>query len=153
MILAALLSLAIAAGPDPAALLGPPAGPPLTGEALRSHVYRTGKLLRCVVCQGLSVADSPSETAQAMRDEVEALAAQGYDTEQILFYFETSYGEFVRLEPKPEGWNLLVWALPLGFLAVGAGLVARGVRKGTPAAPAPAEDEDPYLRRVREETR
>ena len=45
------------------------------------------------------------------------LLAQGYDQEQILAYFENSYGEFVRLEPPLRGVNWLVWLGPLLALA------------------------------------
>lgn len=150
-----LAALALAAGPSPAALLGPPQGPPLTGEPLRAQTHEAAKLLRCVVCQGLSVADSPSETALAMRDEVQTLAAAGYDTEQILFYFEASYGEFVRLEPKAEGINLIVWGAPVAFLVAGAGALAWNSRRSRPPGTQPlrTDPDDAYLRRVREETR
>ncbi len=148
---------------DPRALLGDPAGPALTGDALRASTHAAAKLLRCVVCQGLSVADSPSETARAMRDEVEALVAQGYDTDQVLTYFEASYGEFVRLEPKSDGFGAVVWVAPVAVLAAGAAWIALSVRHGPPAQPARpaaadsddvplADPDDPYLRRVREET-
>jgi cytochrome c-type biogenesis protein CcmH len=156
---------------DPAVLLGSPAGPALTGETLRQQTLATARLLRCVVCQGLSVADSPSETARAMRDEVEKLVAQGYDTDQVLTYFEASYGEFVRLEPRSDGFGLFVWVAPVVVLLGGGVLVAvsmrrapraAGVERSTPttAAAAPstpdelplADPDDPYLRRVREET-
>jgi cytochrome c-type biogenesis protein CcmH len=146
---------------DPAALLGPPDGPQLSGAELAAKTREVAKKLRCVVCQGLSVQDSPSETAQAMRKEVEHLVAQGYDTDQVLAYFEASYGEFVLLEPKKEGFSALVWVMPVAFLGIGGAVVAWTVRsraKGTggPAArsnPAPADDLEPWLERVRRETR
>jgi cytochrome c biogenesis protein CcmG/thiol:disulfide interchange protein DsbE len=141
------------AGSGPAAVVGPPAGPPLEGAALKEKAHAVASKLRCVVCQGLSVADSPSDAARAMRAEVESLVAQGFDEEQVLFYFEASYGEFVLLEPKVEGVNLLVWTAPIGLLAVGLGVIAFLVRR-RPAAPAPvaaAGPDDEYLRRVREE--
>ena len=43
------------------------------------------------------------------------LLAAGYDQEQILAYFERSYGEFVRLEPPLRGVNWLVWLAPAGW--------------------------------------
>ncbi len=158
---------------DPAEIVGAPAGPPLTGEALREQTHIVAKLMRCPVCQGLSVADSPSESALAMKKEVEDLVARGYDAEQILLYFETSYGEFIRLEPKFEGFNLLVWAAPILMLVGGGGWVAWSMRGKKPAPPAspstepvgatpaspapPTVPTDPaladFLRRVREETR
>ena len=51
------------------------------------------------------------------------LLAAGYDEEQILAYFERSYGEFVRLEPPLRGVNWLVWIAPVVGLLLGG---ARG---------------------------
>jgi cytochrome c-type biogenesis protein CcmH len=157
---------------DPSDLIGAPAGTPVTGPALREKTHAIAKLMRCPVCQGLSVADSRSESALAMFAEVQDLVGQGYDEEQILLYFEASYGEFIRLEPKFEGVNVLVWAAPVLLLLGGGGwilwsVVAAGRRKAsTPApstsaatsgAPAASSPDDPalaeYLRRVREESR
>ncbi len=112
---------------DPSDLIGAPAGPPLAGEPLREQTHAVAKLLRCPTCQGLSVADSRAESALAMRAEVEALVAQGYDAEQVLLYFEASYGEFIRLEPKFEGVNVLVWAAPVLLLLVGVGWIGWSV--------------------------
>lgn len=147
---------------DPVEIVGTPAGPALTGEALRAKTHEVSKLMRCPVCQGLSVADSPSESALAMKAEVQDLVARGYDTEQVLTYFEASYGEFIRLEPKFEGLNVLVWGAPIALLLGGGGWVALSMRRGRrravpPGAPAAAPPIDPsllpYLERVREETR
>ena len=154
---------------DPAELIGPPSGPPLSGEALRAQTHVVAKLLRCPVCQGLSVADSPSESALAMKAEVQDLVALGYDTEQVIAYFEASYGEFIRLEPKFEGVNVFVWAAPVLLVVLGGAWVIGSVSLAgrrraakdaaaaasassaspTPSDPALAE----YLRRVREESR
>lgn len=109
---------------NPAAIVGDPAGPPLTGAALDAAVMAVAVQLRCPVCQGLSIADSPAESAVAMKEEVARMVAEGFSTEQCLLYFEASYGEFVRLDPKPEGLNLLVWAGPAALIAVGLGMVA-----------------------------
>lgn len=136
MALLILCAWALAAGPDPATIVGPPAGAAVAGDELGRRTYAVGKLLRCPVCQGLSVSDSPSDSARAMKDEVQALVAQGYDEEQVLTYFEASYGEFIRLEPKAEGWNLLVWTLPAGLLLSGIGLIfwrTRGAKVGAQA--------------------
>ena len=145
----------VVTGIDPTSVVGPPLGAPLEGEALRTRTMEAAKLLRCVVCQGLSVADSPSETARAMRDQVEDLAGRGYETQQILDWFEASYGAFVLLEPKQEGLNWLVWAGPGVLLALGAAWIVSRTR-GAPASAAPSGDDDPlmpWLARVRAETR
>lgn len=152
-------------------ILGAPRGPALGGAALETETKRVALLLRCPVCQGLSVAESPSSMALNMRDEVRELVAAGYDEEQVLRYFERSYGEFVRLEPPLRGVNWIVWLAPVAGLLAGAGIVAWTLRRPRPSAapvqasagvsgPAeagvasaePATDPElqPYLLRVRE---
>jgi cytochrome c-type biogenesis protein CcmH len=143
--------------PDAAQFVGPPQGQPLSGDALNRRTNEVGGLLRCPVCQGLSVADSPAEMAINMKGQVRDLLARGYTEEQILKYFELSYGQFVLLKPKFEGVNTLVWVLPVAVLILGATIVVVKLKKlaAQPPAPAPAEAappqaEDPYLQQVRE---
>lgn len=140
-------------------MLGPPRGTALQGDALRAATEETAALLRCPVCQGLSVADSPTGLAQAMKTQVGELLAGGYDREQVMAYFEASYGEFVRLEPARRGVNWLVWIAPVAGLLLGAVVVARALRRPAAEAAPPAAHVapvamepalEPYLRRVRE---
>lgn len=150
-------------GSDPSRVVGPPRGKALAGEALDARTDEVAGLLRCPVCQGLSVADSPASMAVNMKAQTKDLLAQGYDQEQILAYFENSYGEFVRLEPPLRGVNWLVWLGPILALAAGGAAVAWTLRSrrqtatGQPAEPLPGPDtlpDDPelarYVRRVRE---
>lgn len=147
-------------GVDPRADLGDPAGAPRHGAELERSTDELARQLRCPVCQGLSVADSPSESASHMRAEAERLLAEGYSPEQVTGYFESTYGEFVRLAPRARGLNLLVWLAPAAALVLGALLIVRYVRRGAPAA-APELAEDPsedlaedlaeYRERVRNE--
>ena len=145
---AALLAfpcLALAQGtssrPPPGTTLGAPKGQPLSGAALDARTEDVAGLLRCPVCQGLSVADSPATMARDMKAKVREELAAGYDKEQILADFERSYGEFVRLQPELHGVNWLVWLGPVAALLLGAVLVGRALRRpagGTAAAPARA---------------
>jgi cytochrome c-type biogenesis protein CcmH len=80
------------------------------------------KELRCVVCQNLSVADSPSEMAQQMRGVVREQLEAGKTPEEIKDFFVSKYGEWVLLTPKTQGFSLLVWLLPFVVLAVGLAL-------------------------------
>lgn len=133
-----------AAAADPRAIVGPPRGQPVSGAVLDARTEDVASLLRCPVCQGLSVADSPSTTALMMKAHVRDLLAAGYDQEQILAYFERSYGEFVRLKPPLRGVNWIVWLAPLAALLAGAALIAwaLGARRRMPAA-APVERVSP----------
>jgi cytochrome c-type biogenesis protein CcmH len=86
---------------------------------LEDKVRDVSSGLRCVVCQNLSVADSPSDLAKEMRNLVRELIQQGKTPEEIRAYFVSRYGEFVLLAPPKRGFNLLLWGLP--FLAIAAG--------------------------------
>lgn len=125
---------------DPRAVVGPPKGAPLSGSALDTRTEEVGALLRCPVCQGLSVTDSPSSMALKMKAQVKEMLAAGYEQAQILSYFEHSYGEFVRLEPPLRGVNWLVWLAPLLGLVGGAAVVTWTLRRMRPAAKAEASE-------------
>ena len=117
----------------------------ISGADLDARTNRVASLLRCPVCQGMSVADSPSEMAVNMKREVRDLLQRGYTEEQVLDHFERSYGQFVRLKPKFEGVNALVWLLPIFAVILGALIVMNKMKRlKTPAS------DDPYLTRVRD---
>jgi cytochrome c-type biogenesis protein CcmH len=75
--------------------------------------------LRCVVCQNLSVADSPSEMAQQMRAVVREQLQAGKTPEQVKEFFVSKYGEWVLLKPKTTGFSALLWILPYVVLVLG----------------------------------
>ena len=136
--------------PDAQQFVGSPKGTPLAGEQLFRRTHEVASLLRCPVCQGMAVADSPSEMAVNMKEQVRELLARGYTEEQILQYFELSYGQFVLLRPKSP----VIWLLPVVALVVGVIIVIVTIRKlgkgGPSAPPPPAPETDPYLSRVRD---
>lgn len=115
-------------GIDNRDLIGEPQGTPLTGTELDRHTEELTSIMRCPVCQGLSIADSGTMIAMAMKREVRQFLAEGYTDDQILLYFEASYGEFIRLEPKATGFNLVVWIAPLAALLLGLGIVIYKLR-------------------------
>jgi cytochrome c-type biogenesis protein CcmH len=116
-------------------------------------VHDVAAQLRCVVCQSLSVADSPSETANQMRGIIRERLAAGESPAEVRAYFVEKYGEWILLAPPKSGFNLLVWVVPFAGLGLGLVLVAvilrRWSRKIPPGAPAGV---DPALReRIRRE--
>ena len=134
------------------ARIGTPAGPPLSGVALEELTEEVSSLMRCPVCQGLSVADSPTPLAAAMKNEVREFLAEGYSRDQVLEYFEQSYGEFIRLAPHARGFNLTVWLAPAALLILGLALILRR-RRVRPEQAAAVEDTElsDYRERVRRE--
>jgi cytochrome c-type biogenesis protein CcmH len=125
---------------------------PLGASSLEEQVKQIASELRCPVCQGLSVADSPSGMADQMRDLIRERLKAGESPEAVKAYFVERYGEWILLAPKREGFNLLVWILPfLGLAggAVGLVVVLRRWRKRPETAPAAVDPA--YLERVRRE--
>lgn len=104
---------------------------PLADSAMEARATRLASELRCPVCQGLSIHDSPSPLAQQMKDLIRSQVVAGRTDEEIRQYFVSKYGEWVLLEPKAEGFNLLVYLLPALTLLGGAGLIAVAVRRWT----------------------
>jgi len=155
IVLFLLLSLKV---PDAAQFVGAPKGTPVAEAQLSVRTHEVASLLRCPVCQGMSVADSPAEMAINMKEQVRELLARGYTEEQILKYFELSYGQFVLLKPKFEGVTGLVWILPLAVLLLGAAVVYVKLKKleQRPAVLPPTADRqtptdsDEYIARVRD---
>ena len=96
---------------------------------LEAKVAEVSAVLRCPVCQGLSLNDSPSELSQQMRQLVREKLAAGESPEEIKAYFVSKYGEWVLLEPKPKGMNLVVYLAPFILLLGGGGLIVVMVRK------------------------
>ncbi len=95
--------------------------------------------LRCVVCQGLSVKDSPAASARQMRDLVAQRVAEGRTDDEIRDEFRRSYGDWVLLSPPVASWTGLVWFVPLvallgGLLVALGGMRGRPVAAGTPTA-------------------
>lgn len=120
-----------------------------------TEAYEIASQLRCVVCQNLSVADSPSEMAAQMRELVRERLRAGEDREQVMQYFVDRYGEWILLAPRRSGFNLLVWVLPVVAVVAGLGIVALVLRRWTRHRPSPADAGpalDPAMRdRIRRE--
>ena len=99
---------------------GVPPGPPPPADQVDAIAHEISDKLRCPVCQGLSVADSNASTAVNMANHVRALVAKGYTEDDIREFFITTYGQWIVLDPEPEGLDLLIWLGP--GLAAGLGL-------------------------------
>jgi cytochrome c-type biogenesis protein CcmH len=84
--------------------------------------------LRCLVCQGQSIADSDAELAGDMRDLVRRRIAAGEKPSAIRAWLIQRYGTWISYRPtaEPAAWPL--WLAPLALLGVGAWLLRRRIR-------------------------
>lgn len=96
---------------------------------LEARVRAVASELRCPVCQGESIQDSPSALAQEMRTIVREQLAAGKSPDDVKRYFTDKYGEWILLRPRAVGWNILVYVLPVIALLVGAAIVMRATRR------------------------
>ena len=84
------------------------------------HAREIGATLKCPVCNGLSITESPSDFARSMLAEVQSQVKGGKSATEIKAYFVGRYGSSVLLEPPFSGVTLLVWLLPVSAIAFGA---------------------------------
>ena len=81
--------------------------------------------LRCLVCQGQSIADSDAELAGDMRALVRQRIAAGEKPEQVRGWLIDRYGNWVSYRPPVEPVTWPLWAAPLLLLLVGAWLLRK----------------------------
>ena len=84
--------------------------------------------LRCLVCQGQSIADSDAELAGDMRDLVRRRVAAGEKPDAIRAWLVQRYGSWISYRPtgEPAAWPL--WLAPLALLVAGAFLIRRRIK-------------------------
>jgi cytochrome c-type biogenesis protein CcmH len=142
----ALLATTTAAAQD--AVAGDPAGDRMRADSIRADSIlevRTRAVaaeLRCAVCQGISIEESPSALAREMRDLVKEQLRAGSTPAEVKEYFVAAYGEWILLSPKPRGLNLVLYIAPVLLLLGGIVGIVILVRRWTAAVP-PAPPEGP----------
>ncbi len=104
----------------------------VVGDATpEDRVASLGAAIKCPVCQGEAIIDSPSPTAKAMLEVVEEKVAAGESDQQIVAYFQDRFGDGIYLDPPFAGRTLLVWLIPLFAVAGGVWMILSRRRKPT----------------------
>jgi cytochrome c-type biogenesis protein CcmH len=85
--------------------------------------------LRCLVCQGQSIADSDAELAGDMRAMVRQRIEAGEKPEAVRAWLVSRYGDWVSYRPPVEPMTWPLWAAPLLLLAIGAFLLRHRFRR------------------------
>ena len=84
--------------------------------------------LRCLVCQGQSIADSDAELAGDMRDLVRRRIAAGERPSAIRAWLIQRYGTWVSYKPTAEAAAWPLWLAPLALIMIGVWMIRRRIR-------------------------
>jgi cytochrome c-type biogenesis protein CcmH len=85
--------------------------------------------IRCLVCQGQSIADSDAELASDMRDMIRRRIAAGESPAEIRAWLIERYGPWISYRPPTEPITWPLWLAPI-LLLVGGAWIARSRLKG-----------------------
>ncbi|MDD2934672.1 MAG: cytochrome c-type biogenesis protein CcmH [Methylotenera sp.] len=111
--------------------------------AVEAQVRRLSEELRCLVCQNQTLADSHSELAEDLRQEIRVMAIKGMSDQQITDYLVERYGDFVRYRPPLKSTTLLLWFGPFALLlggGIGLFLMLRRRAKSAENSPLSADE-------------
>lgn len=103
----------------------------LSDSTLEAQTISVASTLRCPVCQGESIQDSPAELARQMRALVRDQLRAGRSPEEIQSYFTSKYGEWILLEPRKTSLNIVLYVLPIAVVLAGLIVVALLVKRWT----------------------
>ena len=81
------------------------------------------KNLRCLVCQGQSIADSNSDFAQTIKLVVKDLIKNGKTEREIYSFMTDKYGEWIVFKPQVNKQNFILWFLPYLALILGGVII------------------------------
>ena len=114
----------------------------LADPALEARARAITSGLRCVVCRNESVDESNADIARDVRLIVRERIMAGDTDEQVVQFMVDRFGEYILLNPRASGSNLILWLAGPALLLAGLGIAATSLRRrATPAAPLSAEEE------------
>jgi cytochrome c-type biogenesis protein CcmH len=85
-----------------------------------AEARRLMETLRCVVCQGQSIAQSNADMAGQMRALVRQRIAAGQTPGEIKHWLIDRYGDYVSYDPPLSAITAPLWLAPLILLGLGA---------------------------------
>ena len=91
----------------------------VNGEEKKVDQNTIHKNLRCLVCQGQSIADSNSDFAQTIKLVVKDLIKDGKTEREIYAFMVDKYGDWIVFKPQVNKQNFMLWFLPYFALVLG----------------------------------
>ena len=124
-----LVALAAAAFADSAQPPAPYAYRQLEDPEQEARAKALMEELRCLVCQGQSIADSDAELAGDMRHLVRSRIKAGESPGEVRAWLVERYGSWVSYAPVVGPDTLLLYAAPVLLLLIGGFLAARRLKR------------------------
>ena len=97
----------------------------LDDPKLEAKAQALMETLRCLVCQGQSIADSDASMAGDMRNQVRLRIKAGEEPEAIRHWLMERYGDYISYKPVLSETTWPLFALPLALLLGAAAVFAR----------------------------
>lgn len=91
---------------------------PLADPAQEARAKALFYEIRCVVCQGESVAESPADVASDMRRLIREKVAAGETDASIKSYLVSRYGDVILMRPPLKQSTFLLWFGPAIMLGI-----------------------------------
>lgn len=85
--------------------------------------------LRCVVCQGQSIADSDATMAGDMRALVRGRIRSGESAGQVRDWLIARYGDYISYDPPLSATTWPLWLAPVALLAAGVWIARASFRR------------------------
>ena len=138
----ALLAVMMLSGPVLAQEPAAPPDQPLASPGAEARAQRLFSVVRCVVCQHESIADSPAGIAGDMRRLIREEIASGATDQQVRDDLVRRYGDYVLFTPPVRTGTWLLWFGPGALVVLGAvALFAFARRKPLETAPLSPDEE------------
>ena len=122
----------------------------LDDPVLEARAQELDELLRCVVCQSQSLAESNAPLAKDLRLLVRERLVEGDTNDEVIAYIVERYGDYVLLKPPFQQNTLFLWFFPAVIFAIGVGGLVFYLRQpGRTSNPKPlSSEEEEKLRRL-----
>ena len=104
----------------------------LSDPALEARAREISKGLRCLVCRNESIDESNADLARDLRVLVRERLSNGDSNAEVLDFVVSRYGEYVLLNPKKTGSNLILWVAGPTLLVGGLGIAVLYMRRRRP---------------------
>lgn len=128
-----LIAIALLAAPvlaDNSMPAAPYAYVQLEDPAKEAKAQALMQTIRCLQCQGQSIADSDAQIAGDLRNQIRTRIKNGEDPEAIRTWLVERYGDYVSYAPRVTGLTWPLFAAPVMLLGFAFFMLRRRFGKG-----------------------